>query len=501
MFFFLICILFIIIILLVICKVRLCKKKKKNNLKFSEIYKNITKISNKNKLYINNNKKIFCYWHDFKLPNIIKYSIMSWYKHFPDFEIIILTKMNYKNFIKINLDNFQLTEQTFSDLLRVIVLYLYGGLWLDASIIFNDKINLDYSKINLILKTECNIKNIYESWFIYVPNRYNPIILNILKEFLYCLEIGIHNYYNLYKLDNEKCLYEYLTFYLVIHKTLNSYNNLNDIVNNLLLFNDAFYYHIKNNWDSKKTSIEIKKDLLENNINSKLIKITRNERIFLNNLKLPIYIKKNLDVIIASYNDFNGIIKLLDILSQSNHNIRCFIYEKSNTKYKIPNYNFFVKINYFKNIGREQHTYLHHIINNYDDLYDNILMTTSNIDKYGRINIIKDNLELLISNICNKFDNKTLLVEKNFKLEKYKYNNHVYDVCKSKYNNLEDWSNNVLNLFNENENRCYNGVYFINKYFIKSNNINYYIKILNDIKCDHDEISHFLERTMNLVYT
>lgn len=85
-----------------------------------------------------------------------------------------------------------------------------------------------------------------------------------------------------------------------------------------------------------------------------------------------------------------------------------FLYDKGGEKY---NYNNSLKVEYLENIGRESHTYLHHIIKNYDNLTDYVIFTQG---KY------RDH----ISNFNNLFKNKNCYFHphyypKNFRLKSY----------------------------------------------------------------------------------
>ena len=312
------------------------------------------------------------------------------------------------------------------------------------------------------------------------------------------LFMGTHTYYNKYKID-DKCLYEYLIVYLIIHKIINKFDVNLTYINALYLYNSAFHYHIKHNWDSKLCMQNIIDDFNNNKLIKPIIKITRNERKYINNkLKFNInnkLLSQPLDVIISSYNDPSGLTNLLDILSNTSHHIRCYIYEKGNFNYNLKTYKFPIEIKYLKNIGREQHTYLYHIINHYDDLQYNILMTPSNIQKYNRFEIITNNIDLLLPNICG-IKTRTLSVDKNFILKIY---NNI-KTCNSEIN-LEEWSKKILNKFNPQTQLCLFGVLFTTKDNILINNLQYYINIINQFKCDNDTVGHYLERLMSLTYS
>lgn len=85
-------------------------------------------------------KIIWTYWHEPELPSLLKKFINTWKKHNPDFKIIILNNKNLKTFLPtedldILNDKKDKTPTRFSDIVRYNILYEYGGIWSDISII------------------------------------------------------------------------------------------------------------------------------------------------------------------------------------------------------------------------------------------------------------------------------------------------------------------------------------------------------------------------------
>ena len=85
-------------------------------------------------------KVIWTYWHEPELPSLIKKFINTWKKHNPDFKIIILNHQNIKTFLPtedLDILNYEkdITQTRFSDIVRYNILYKYGGIWSDISII------------------------------------------------------------------------------------------------------------------------------------------------------------------------------------------------------------------------------------------------------------------------------------------------------------------------------------------------------------------------------
>jgi hypothetical protein len=94
---------------------------------------------------------VYTYWHDENLPVFNKYCIDTWKKHNPDFNIIVLNDTTIHEYIKefpINID--KLIKQHKSDYIRTYLLYHYGGIWLDSSIILKTSLDniFNFDNIN-----------------------------------------------------------------------------------------------------------------------------------------------------------------------------------------------------------------------------------------------------------------------------------------------------------------------------------------------------------------
>lgn len=113
-------------------------------------------------------------------------------------------------------------------------------------------------------------------------------------------------------------------------------------------------------------------------------------------------------IVIARYNEN------IDWIYEINNNLYdIFIYNKGNKLHNILNCN----IIELKNTGRESHTYLYHIINNYDNLPEKIIFTQAYpfdhvnfdfINKINNFNTYKDNFLYFSKNILNiQYDEKS----------------------------------------------------------------------------------------------
>lgn len=156
-------------------------------------------------------KIIFIYWHNDEHPEIIKYNINKIKNLHPDYKVIVLNKVTFNNFINIEKYNFNFndkllnTEAYFSDILRILLLAKYGGIWIDASFILWKRVdNIVKPHNKLVLIRNYNNDNGYnnkgyESWFIAsVPN--HPFIKQIKRKI-----IALNTYDKIrYFIDNRK---------------------------------------------------------------------------------------------------------------------------------------------------------------------------------------------------------------------------------------------------------------------------------------------------------
>ena len=168
--------------------------------------------------YVQNNyktrddfKNIFCFWNDEVLPPLINECVKKIKLKMPDWNVILLNEKTLRKLVnesEIPLNLKSLSIQAQSDWYRLYLLYNYGGLWLDISIVLNDpgEINKMYKKvINENIDIACfAFKSHYfclkskkypciESWFLLTKSK-NKIIKAWLDEFEYAIQIGFNQY-------------------------------------------------------------------------------------------------------------------------------------------------------------------------------------------------------------------------------------------------------------------------------------------------------------------
>ena len=150
-------------------------------------------------------KKDFCvfiFWYQGvdKMPIIIKKCYESILANFPSENVILLTKYNLHEYITIpqiikdKLDNKKMTITSFSDFLRVSLLYEYGGIWIDTTVFLSNKLNdsiLSLSFITLPHSNNANeFKYLYQgtkgwsSYFLGSNIKHHPLFLFIKKSYL-----------------------------------------------------------------------------------------------------------------------------------------------------------------------------------------------------------------------------------------------------------------------------------------------------------------------------
>jgi hypothetical protein len=209
---------------------------------------------------------------------------------------------------------------------------------------------------------------------------------------------------------------------------------------------------------------------------------------------------KKIDIIIARFNE-----DLSWTLEEPYNQFKYIVYNKGNDEdfYK----NNVIKIINLPNIGRCDHTYIYHIIDNYYNLSDITVFFPGSIDieykkKYSTL--ILNNIKIHDNAIfINQNNNLTDILDlfKSFYLNDWSasYNkNKVKEekLLPSNYRPFENWKNKFFNNINE----CYlytlGGVFSVNKKDILSSPIELYKSILKELDIhSNPEAGHFVERS------
>tara|TARA_B100000524_G_C23649939_1_gene369808 strand:- start:1890 stop:2612 length:723 start_codon:yes stop_codon:yes gene_type:complete len=216
-------------------------------------------------------------------------------------------------------------------------------------------------------------------------------------------------------------------------------------------------------------------------------------------------INQPLDVVIAHYKeDLSWVDKYLP------KNCRIFIYSKSDM---IPNCKRKYTHKFLKNVGREGHTFLYHIINNYDkkNLRKNTIFTCGSIELIHK----KIILLFLLKNI-GKYKFNGRLSDTNYFINKLDVNDDKrllkYGYCSSsKYNKNKNCSLKVKKFKNINEftkffglnikTKSKDGVFMIKTNLIYNRPKSYYQKMIKYLDhADNTMNGHFLENSWYTIF-
>ena len=202
-------------------------------------------------------------------------------------------------------------------------------------------------------------------------------------------------------------------------------------------------------------------------------------------------IKKKFQLVVARYNE-----DIKWLLPFSNITI---IYNKGDNHYLLNNFNT-IKL---KNVGRESHTYLYHIIENYNNLPDKIIFFQGKIDDHKILEIEqyfgKDDYIGKFSKLKNdKLKNK---IEHYGKWEK-QYNDGTMKICNyTPYDWLEKIIGLNLSELEDEFNVVWGANFSINKNIILSKPKSFYENIIRHIDYHpNPEEGHFLERSWYLIF-
>ena len=129
-------------------------------------------------------KIIWSFWNTSELPTLLQKCINSWIVHLIDWEIVVLSTKTLESYISLDelpTTFFELSSPFKSDLLRLLLLEKYSGVWLDASLFVLDNFDwlLDHIERNQITHFtgfKLRRNKYFESWFIAAPTVRDPMI-------------------------------------------------------------------------------------------------------------------------------------------------------------------------------------------------------------------------------------------------------------------------------------------------------------------------------------
>jgi hypothetical protein len=214
-------------------------------------------------------KIIWAYWDTEDIPEIVKLSIKSWKKKSPQYKINLMNQKNIETLISLPKNWKTLPPYRQSDIIRLLLLEKYGGIWMDATIILLEDLDKFISKNNItfFITPASSFENpVFENWFISAPKN-NKIIKLWIQEILIALS-------NSKKYVNKSSDYSKQTikkpYYHICHLVLkNIYEKNKKLFDGIKIYysnKTAFYYQIntpnlkylfKNKFDKRKLMIKL----------------------------------------------------------------------------------------------------------------------------------------------------------------------------------------------------------------------------------------------------
>ena len=431
----------------------------------------------------------------------------SWIKHNPEWNVELVSESNLSNYINITFPS-NASHAEISDIIRLNLLYEHGGVWADATMLC--MMPLELWLYNVIEpcgfwmyhgNTDCQGP---ASWFI-ISMKKSHIISKWKKECdnYWKDRSEPHDYfwmdslfYNL--LSNDKdfalqwqnvpdlCCENVGQAHMLAGKYFNNDPELKDILKNKPPFAVKLSRHgapdsLTDEFKNTNMYFAIDTTLNRNDKNYILPEIKYVE---FNNI-----FNKDKVIVIADCNNEKEIIELKPICDDNN--IQMIIYDKCNFGKHVSNE---IYCRPLKNVGREQSTYLHFIITNYDYLPYDIYFLPGNINKHNRKQRFIDMLnDKNIMGSCQQLGGSqdfTIDIHEN----KQQYPAEVRP--------FKSWFEKYVGLWNDNDiGPCWTGIMHTNRERIKKHSKDYFIRILNQLEVDNNpEAGHYAERSMAQIF-
>ena len=228
---------------------------------------------------------IWTYWNSVELPEVVTRCIDSWRRHNPTYEVVILNPSNLIDYIDIDVKRVSFNDNPAreSDIIRLLVLEKYGGVWSDATMFLTKpypfSLTSRYQFIGYYLEgfTSNRKYPVLESWF-FATIPHGTFITQWRKEFFkleehesvdHAIETVKKEGIDLQKIDSLN--------YLYIHVAAQKVMQTQNVTDTMLFFkaeDGPYKYMAKNNWNSE-TSLE---DLCKGNHRTGMIKFRSTER-------------------------------------------------------------------------------------------------------------------------------------------------------------------------------------------------------------------------------
>jgi len=217
--------------------------------------------------------------------------------------------------------------------------------------------------------------------------------------------------------------------------------------------------------------------------------------------------KSNIDIVISRYNE-----DLKWTLESPFNEFKYIVYNKGDNDYFEKKY--VEKVISLKNVGRNDHTYLYHIVNNFDSLNNITVFLPGSVNisekKEKSINLLNKIKENEYNNaiFMSKYVEKGVLQEFfNFKLDEWcasdnsnssknpeKKLTHAFIRPFGKWF-LYNFGNKMINFYQ------YHGIFSIDRKDIKKYNVERYNHLLKILEVSSNpEVGHYIERSWHAIF-
>lgn len=215
--------------------------------------------------------------------------------------------------------------------------------------------------------------------------------------------------------------------------------------------------------------------------------------------------KKNchrIDLVIARYNES---LNWLDDIDTSNINV--IVYNKHDEDFIHPKVDKVIKL---ENVGKCDHTYLYHIIENYDNLNDVTIFTAGSCDmpyKWAQFKKVFDKATTQYDSafeVVAQYDIRNSLYD--FVLDEWKTSN---DINRSKNNEVKTQLCSVRPFGKWYESKfgdlvtnhvTYMGMFAASRKDIHNRSKEFYKDLINDVMTSNPECGHFIERSWIAIF-
>ena len=241
-------------------------------------------------------KIIWLYWEG-SLPSLVKRCMERIQSMHPDYQVHILGVDNVQTYCSFDLQQMvvqKATPQQRADLIRFNLIYQYGGIWLDASIIVYEKLDWINTLVQQSKTQSFSYFRAKNTTLLEYPVLENWLLASVARNHFYqywfdglytAIEQGPQQYIDeIKKQPNSSDIFqrigrlEYLVAYVVCQKVMREHPVSMVLIN---CDKNAFFYQVSHQWMKEKVLIDMAINFAPNEA-PKLIKLVGKERKILN---------------------------------------------------------------------------------------------------------------------------------------------------------------------------------------------------------------------------